>query len=231
MDAHRSPLVPLVITALALTGCTPGTPEVAPAAPPTVIDTPAQVWKDGIMPSGPLEEDEWVQAVRRFEIGRALAWNTGDFTISQYTSGTSFPEDLSNAYGKQGNDPYVYLAPAPSVILSSELDPTITGEHNTHRVEACLLPMTEWILPKTPFKREDYKAEHDYTGTFSPVLRTYRVKKLQDGNYEISAGGGAACDATGAAIGFFDPAPTLPETPVTKPVRESLPRETVVPVE
>ncbi|UCR89984.1 hypothetical protein [Mycetocola spongiae] len=218
----------LLLSVLGLAACAPEEPTPEPEKPATVINTPTQIWKDGITPSGPLEDDEWVQAVRRYEIGTALAWNTGDFTISQLTSVVEYPEDISRPYAQQGNAPYVYLAPRPFVVISSEPSPGAEPPSSGRRVTICAAPQIDWILPAVPFDRASPRLGNDNSGIFRAVLRTYTVGKLDNGNYDVSGGGGDKCDATGAAIGYFDPAPTLPKTPVTKPVRQPF-TETLTP--
>lgn len=59
----------------------------------TVIDTPSIVWENEIEPSSPLEASPYVQYLRALELGKALSWNTGDFTIEQLASTHPLPSD------------------------------------------------------------------------------------------------------------------------------------------
>lgn len=91
---------------------------------PTVIDTPTIVWKNGAEPSSPLEASPYVQYLRALELGKALSWNTGDFTIEQLTSTNPVPQIWEGRYVDPRNAPSVYLGPMPFEPVSlTELPP------------------------------------------------------------------------------------------------------------
>ena len=149
----RASLVALVVAVVALVGALtalgaaqvvrampepPRPPQPTPTVvePPTVMATPELVWENGQEPSSPLESDPAVQAVRAALIGEAMAMNTGDFTIAQFTETTtrSAQESDQSTYIEGGVR--FYPGPWPFAPVRVEREETETGEE-AFRVFAC----------------------------------------------------------------------------------------------
>ena len=167
---------------------------------PTVVETPDIVWEPSA-PSGPLEDDPYVQAAVAAELGYVLAVNARDFTIAQLTETTTaerIEESFRTFLGRHGrDDPEAFAIPGPyprSAISVTE-HPDGTGAD----VLMCDVSGSWYITEEHPVATiEDVPA---LSMTFV-VVEEDGVLKLDD-----VRGGEGACDPSGIAVGWFDPAP------------------------
>ncbi|ROR80230.1 hypothetical protein SAMN06295974_3919 [Plantibacter flavus] len=201
--------VTLVLAGLGLTGALTGCTDTQP----TVIPTPEIVWQDGITPTSPLEAEHLVNVAREADIGKAMASNSGDFTIAQLTDNWDhdYVEHISRSYAGQGKHPIVYPGPEPWT-------PTrIIEEDTAHAVvEVCA------ITPGYGRVKGTVNPGGQYNRGRASLLRLELVrvdgqwKRTIDGEY--SGGDFGPCDGSSIPVGYFRPAPELPDTPVDAPL-------------
>lgn len=203
-------------------GCTP---EPEPDLPPTVMETPALVWKDGIEPSSPLEADERVAAIRAAEVGVSMAWNTGDFTIAQLTDHATRAriEERVYMYRSQRADRNYDPGPAPfePLAIVEEL------EDGGALVEVCRPRLSfNWYYDETDsFDPTRGEVGPEPGGTFLARVVREDGKLKYDGDLIYSDEGwveGRSCGEVAVAVGLFDPQPVIPEDPPAEPVRPPL---------
>jgi hypothetical protein len=203
--SRGTPGVFLIAIAAALAGCT---------AQPTVIPTPEIAWKEGLEPSSPLESDPRIVAFRQAMVGRALAWNTGDFTIRQYTEYASEEMVAGDAkkYATQGDQAFAYKGPQPFQPLEIE-----EGPGWWDAISICAYPFKDWALTSPSFVWSELDLPY-------PTIHRWYVGKSEDGSWRLLGGGGtnARCDGSTIPIGYFNPQPKLPDGPITKPKRAPL---------
>lgn len=179
------------------------------------METPTIVWKDGIEPSSPLEDNELVQVLRRAEIGQAMAWNSGDFTIAQLTENVSvgLVAAAARAYGQQREMPWAQPGPVPWEPLE------IVEESADGGVVAVCRPGwdEEWAISD----RDSTFGEVEQAGNVDWITIGREGGRLKLVKYDSSPDF-ADCDASGVPIGLFDPLPEVPTEPVYEPVRPPL---------
>ena len=191
-ETGRRLVAALAIAALGLTlaGCTPS---------PTVLPD-ATVEHEG---SSPLDQDEWVQAVRAAELAQALAWNSADFTIEALVESTS-PSEIEEQYESYATNvrrdraPFVYSGPpiwAPIAVEPSG---------DTALVQACVAFQDRTIDEKSPETSYDLAAGTVWEWTFQRV-ESGAIERT--GNSETAE----TCSAETAEVLAFDPKPTVPE--------------------
>ncbi|MHA7135351.1 hypothetical protein [Oerskovia turbata] len=201
--------VGVVLASGVLVGCSPADSD---AMGPSDLATPDIRWEGG-EPSGPLETDPWVQAVRASELNRALAVNAHDFSDLDLWNSRS-PALISLSEHRTGaravsepNDPLVALGPLAFEPLRVEVDPS--GERAT--VVVCEYGGT-WVTLQD--MTVDLEAEWEYSA--------YEVVTGEDGHLRAGSGqlpqdildaGRAArslaCEPSQRSIGWFDPAPVV----------------------
>lgn len=199
-------LAAVAIVAL-LAGCTPQPPLPSPSPEgPTVVATPA-IDGDAITAS-PLESDEWVVAARAADLGSTLAMNLADFTIEQYTSTrselTAEKEFIAWRGATVGTGKPPVVSPGPSVLLPLSVDVDTDGA-TVHFCNGSGF----WLEGDSALldgRVTDYRMVRDG----SRILIDHRAASTEP------------CDATGAAVGRFDPAPAplgpLEESDVRQPI-------------
>lgn len=188
----------LVVSGIALAGCTP-TPG---------VEAPEVAWQDGA-PSGELEDSPWVQAVRASDLALNTAWVTRDYTAKELQSTTQalVAQQVYNAQiGQAGREEFgVFPGPTPMIPLS------VDEESGTQAVVR-VCEATNWFLTADqPDVPDDLVGE----------IKEYRVTA---GGEHRKAGGGAPtaeeCDLGDASIGLFDPLPDPTETYSPDDVKE-----------
>jgi hypothetical protein len=178
--------------ALSLTGCTP----------PEPVEDPAVVWElDG---TSPLESDPAIEFVRAADLAYRLAFNSLDFSRSDFLA--AYPPSRANSlyhgfiamYGNLQAEPRVYPGPAIWFPMSVE-----TKEDHTIVVLLCDAS-DKWII------QGDTAPSYDLTRGF--VLE-YTLEAVDDHLLLIEETSSLTpCDATGAPVGRFDPVPVPPES-------------------
>ena len=188
----RSAVPALAVAAivLALVGCTP-----APTVLPDVVVEHAG--------RSPLDENEWVKAVRASELAIALAWNSGDFSIESLGESTS-PGDIDRFYKSYANEarkeraPIVYSGPSIWAPIS------VTPSGDSADIVACVATQDRGI-----------NAEHPGTdyGLDTGLIWNWTFERLPSGAVARTWNQQTAdeCSAEMAEVLTFDPAPTLPE--------------------
>ena len=178
----------LAVTAL-LAGCTP-------SSEPTVLPSTEIDWLD----SAPADDDPYAAAARAADLGSVLAWNAHDFTITQLTS-TVTPE-LAAAYYEnfQPLQRLVFPGPRPSSVISVVENDSGDGA----QVVLCRVSKG-WQLSS-----DETRPIADLT---AGTETTYTVVTSSAGSLVVSAEqpSGIACDATSAAVGYFEPTPVIPD--------------------
>lgn len=194
----------------ALVGCSPAASD---AVRPSDLATPDLRW-EGSEPSGPLELDPWVQAVRSSELNFAVAANAHDFSDLDLWNTASGIEirsaearvvDLARS---ERQDPNVVLGPFAFEPLRVDVDPS--GELAT--VVVCGFGGT-WVSLQD--MTVDLEADWEYSA--------YKVVRGEDGHLRAGAGGqlpqeildqgrvarSLACEPSQRSIGWFDPVPVV----------------------
>lgn len=178
----------LVVAGVALVGCTPA------------IESPEVVWKSG-PPSGELEDNPWVEAVRASDLALNVAFVTRDYTTEDVRATTVSSDiglfsssQVSRAEGKRFS-----TVPGPTPMIPLSVD-----EESETQAVVTVCKATNWSIDADhPSVPEQLVGE----------VIEYRVN-LDDGDRR--AGGGAPtgeeCDLTDASIGLFDPQPDPTET-------------------
>lgn len=194
-----------------LTACGPAQP---------LEGRPNVAWLHG-EPSGPLEDDPWVQAVRASELEIQIAAATLDFAEPALYE-TTIPDWAARAQGvvedRARAEEWAY-PPGPSPMIPVHVEEAPDG--NSATVTACHTAWTEWLIsPQNPEPPEP-----------RGYLSSYRVT-LKDGKRLVDSGGaiaspesardiagdavepllvgeGGLCKLDDAAIGLFDPQPDV----------------------
>jgi hypothetical protein len=200
------PVAGLVLIAAGLTGC---------QTSPTELATPAIEWVS--QSDGPMESDPWLEAARAADLGLRLAYNSQDFTISQLTQ-TRFESSVETVYEvfmrtyvEGGATPVVF--PGPAVWLPIE----IVESEDGLRADVTVCNASEgWIITA------EGETSFDLT---AGVETTYEmVNDPESGDIKLlnTSGSSRDCDATGASVGRFDPAPLPPASLTESDVRAPL---------
>ncbi|MCU1404298.1 MAG: hypothetical protein JWQ43_601 [Glaciihabitans sp.] len=172
---------------------------------PSVVATPKISWSPAA--SVPLETNRYVEAARAADLGYTVAHNAADFTIEQLTATHTGDEVYKIATGfdatyvSGSSDPQVF--PGPAIRLPLEVVENSAGDGAT--ITYCEV-RDNWLLSAdSSDTRLDLSA-----GT---MLTVDIVTKESTGELvearEVASSD--ACDATGAAVGRFDPVPDVPE--------------------
>jgi hypothetical protein len=173
-----------------LSGCTP-----SPAVlPDSVLE------HEG---TAELENNEYVIALRANQLAEDMAWNSGDFTIAPLTESTT-PDGIHLLYRHyfsytfRDYEPVVYVGPRIWTPLSVET--TSEGVE----VKLCDAAQDRTITmsdPETSYDLEDGR------------IVTWTLDVEDDGRVSLDhvSGTQEVCDASGAEIVTFDPAPIPPE--------------------
>jgi hypothetical protein len=193
---------------LALSGCS-SAPE--SRLTPSVVETPAIVWRDGVEPSSPLEESRFVKFLRANLLGEVVAWNAGDFTIDQFISTTSPARvrTLVERYESQYTWQVKYLGPTPFEPLR------VTESKDGESAEIVLCEAAD----------ADTQIETAGIPSESPHLSA-RIAKLhssKSGRLVVTDGfshSDESCAGVTVPVGFFDPRPTLPTDALKEPISE-----------
>jgi len=187
-------LVP-ALAALALTACQGPAPLVAPEV----------VWES--TGDSPLESDPAVIAAREADIAERIAWNAADFSYAPFvdTHTAEWAAQIADAFERRfvdaGVSPYVYLGPA--LWQPVEVRATDRGAD----VVVCDAS-AHWYLQRDHTTRSTEDLE-DGLGAVIELEAAADGRLLVAGqSFEGAVDG---CDATGAPIGRFEPAPELPE--------------------
>lgn len=184
-----------------LGACSPT--DAAPEPRPTLI------WADA-QPSGELESDEWVKAVREAEFTRAWAANTADFSLPALTSvwDTDTIHDFAATVRSDllRGTPHVYLGPRPLAPVAVAVDDDGKGAV----VAACV-------------DASDMRPPYD-DGNDWPLLRYYPLELTESGTRRMARGRPPQepfilpdgneltheyCKTLTIARAVFDPAPDL----------------------
>jgi len=183
-------VVAVASVALLLAGCTP-----SPTVLPDVVVEHAG--------TSPLDENEWVVAVRATQLAQILAWNSGDYTTEQLRESTS-PAAIERYYAsyaasaRNGASPEVFVGPLIWAPIS------VSDFGDTAQLVVCVA---------TQDRRID--AEHPPTvyGLDTGIVETWTYERLASGAIERTDGHESLdqCSAEMAEVLTFDPAPTLPE--------------------
>lgn len=187
-------LVLALLGGSALTGCAP--------EGPTIMKTPDIVWADNKPPSSPLEDTVEVKAMRAQLLGRALAWNTGDFTLPQFTDHAANVTvlNLADAYHSPSEH---FLYPGPIPVQPVSIEPR-SGK--VIIIKICASSDDQWIgypsgqsgvLNPGTGEVRDYVLSLDNNGTI--------IDGVLSGSY------GVGCDVDSIPRGYFSPAPVQRE--------------------
>jgi len=176
-----------------LAACTPADPE--PTASPMPYTAPAIV--GDTVSASPLEADEWVVAARAGMLGFVLASNAADFSIDPFVSAVT-PEAATTWFEhwssrSVGTDRPPLTWPGPQVVLPLAVD-LMDGDGDRATVRFC--------NGSDYWQAEDASALADGVEASAVLVRTEAGIRL-----ESTTSSAIPCDATGAAIGRFDPAP------------------------
>ena len=178
-------------------GCTPesgGTPSPTPSSvfsrEPWVM--PGIVGET--VSASPLESDEWVIAMREAELGEALAFNSADFSIEPFVSAVTpdYADALYEFYVRRwvGDEDRV-VWPGSRILLPLEVE---LVDENHAIVRFC--------------GASDYWQDEDASRLSKGFISTSEMVRTEDGIRESDVMLTLdRCDATGAPIARFDPAP------------------------
>lgn len=180
---------------LLLAGCTPSgsdrtgepTTSAAPYSAPEVVGETVS--------ASPLESDEWVVAARAGQTGFVLASNAADFSIEPFVSAVTadYAENLFRLFTGRWVDGETtpLLWPGPPILLPLEISPV---QDDRATVRFC--------------DGSDYWQTRDEATLRTGVESTVTLVRTADGiRAESSTTSRTPCDATGAPIAVFDPAP------------------------
>ena len=196
---------------------------------PPVVEDPVLVWEDGVAPSSALESNEWVQALREYELGQAMVRNMGDFTLPQLTDHAERGDvvDHAESFAKQ-KAPSVRLGPSPFEPLSvHELEePDIAAVLVCAPDDLGLMVLSASGEVSMGEPRGERKAtvrarflERDQSTGQILVVGHRRNIELPE---ELRAQTIKECDGSGIPVGYFSERPEVPKAPV-KVQREPLP--------
>ncbi|MBD8078642.1 hypothetical protein [Cellulosimicrobium arenosum] len=213
-------MVALVLCTMGLvSGCTTPSPAPKPTdLSPTVMETPELVWLDDREPSSTLEDDERVRTIRAAEIGRTMAWNSGDFTIAQLTESATRGHIAAwvRAYRSDGEGRPYDPGPAPF----EPLELLEEFEDGGGVVQVCKPSLgLSWMFDTI----DSFDERHGQIGRGASTWRVTVVR--EDGRLKVAdrdPRGGESCDVSGVAVGLFDPEPAAPDVPPEEPVRAPL---------
>ena len=206
----------IAASATVLVGCTEPSPDPDPtASAPTVVDDPTIVGET--VSASPLEADPWVVGARTADLGYILAVNNQDFSIEQFTS--TRPESVAERQftrwveSNAGESPFVY--PGPSVLLPIAV--TEAPDGLSAEVEFCDASAL-WLDEAAGEGTDEAAALADGRSAI------FTMSKDDDGQILIEdrQGSTTVCDATGAPVGRFDPAPVAPDSVTEEDVRGPL---------
>jgi hypothetical protein len=184
----------LFVAIAVLAGCTPSSPT------PTAAPDPVVLWD--VEGTSPLEDDPAVAAARAADLARALAWNALDFGRADFVSTHTarFADKIFDAfettYVDIGAEPR--SLPGPSIWLPVSVEEAADGNITVVVCDAS----DHWII------EADVAPEYDLADAF---LLTIVLER--DGDSLLMADKRVSleqCDATGAAVGVFEPAPIPP---------------------
>ncbi len=157
-----------------------------------------------------LEDDPWVIAARAEDTGYVLAVNALDFSIPEFTethdaaTAQQFYEYFVDEFVTDGAP--VVMFPGPSIRLPLEVHPTDDGGG------ADLIfcdASVDWAIsaefPDPAYDLTNGTILHVSITTDERGNRVFQGEAMQ----------GESCDATGAPVQRFDPAPVLPDGPIT----------------
>ena len=170
---------------------------------PTELETPEIVWITEA--GGPLESDPWLEAAHASDLGLRLAYNARDFTISQLTEtwSASSVKTIYSVYRLRfvegGAKPEAF--PGPAVWLPLEITESADGQ--SAEVTVCVAS-EGWLLTADGETPLDIDNGHEFTFEMGKDSATGNIVLLN------TSGPSDACDATGAAVGRFDPQPDPP---------------------
>lgn len=174
-----------------LAGCTPSTPSPTGSASGEEYSAPAIVG-DAVSAS-PLESDPSVVAARAALLSRVLARNAADFSIAPFTAAWSESQRdlISSAFVHQledGLDTAVQLG--PDVLIPLRI--SMVGE--TTQVTFC--------------RAREFWPDADESALPLGTETTVSIVGNDSEPWAVDwTFAGPACDATGAAVGSFEPAP------------------------
>ena len=188
----------LLAITVPLTGC-------SGESDPTVVETPEIEWQDG----PPADEGRFVDAARAADLGFAIAYNAHDFTVAQLTD--SMSREMTILYYEAFEPAHLFAIPGPSPATVISVTENATGAE----VILCEFSVGWAVSADDPEPRLDLTA-----GTET----TYTVVTAESGDLIVDhvQPSGLACDATGAAVGYFEPAPTIPQKLTKSDVRAPL---------
>ena len=156
----------------------------------------------GSAPSGPLEQDPWVQGVRAALEAEAVARNRNDFSLSEFKQSATdsyIDRQMGSAIEALASHHRTYLLPGPTPFLPTEVEVGAWGKGDDYaHVRGCYA--MEWATESgTPPKDlvahgREYRVERDSSG----VIRVDSIASLPD----------LDCEAVGSLpVALFDPAP------------------------
>jgi hypothetical protein len=168
--------------------------------------------------TSPLEADKFVSAARAADLGRALAWNALDFTLSDLTS-TNSARTVENQYDTVeasyvNVDGSPQVRPGPDIWLPVDVTPNAAGDGAD--IVVCRV-QKDWIL-SADHAEATFEITDGRLYTQSIVTDEASGRLVYDGD---SPEPGDDCDATGAPVERFTPVPEIPkeitEGDITKP--------------
>ena len=185
-----------IVAALLIAGCVPSAPSQTNGAssPPIEYRAPAVVGET--VSESPLESDEWVIAARAAQLGYVLAANSADFSIepfvSTFTTRGAYLAYSTFLYRAVGGDRVPFTWSGPTILIPIAVEPV---DESTAKVWFC--------------DGSDFLATGDTNDLLNGVEIIITLERV---NGEIRESSSArsldGCDATGAPIAMFDPAPT-----------------------
>jgi hypothetical protein len=195
---------------LTLAACSPANPDPAPdsSGDDPAVSTPGIVTE--VEGTSPLEDDPWVQAARAEDTGYLMAVNAMDFSIPEFTdthsaaSQQEFYDFFIEEYVDEGYP--VIMFPGPSIRLPLEVTPNAAGDGAD--VLFCDASVDWAVSQEFPEPAYDLENGEEIVITVVTDDRGNLVFGSEDRN-------GNPCDATGAAVQRFDPAPVVPDGPIS----------------
>ena len=196
---------------LVLTACSPAAPDPDPtdsSGDDPGMSTPGIVTE--VEGTSPLEDDPFVQAARAEDTGYLMAVNALDFSIPEFTDTHSadaqqeFYDFFVEEY-VDGGAP-VIMFPGPSIRLPLEVTPNAAGDGAD--VLFCDASIDWAVSQEFPEPAYDLENGEEIVITVVTDDRGNLVFGSEDRN-------GNPCDATGAAVQRFEPAPVVPDGPIS----------------
>jgi hypothetical protein len=187
------------------------------------MHTPTIIWQDGIEPTSPLETDERIIAARKGEIGKAMAFGSGDFTIAQLTDNVTQKaiNNLAEIYsGQHSAGVMIDPGPLPWQPLS------VSGDENNATIIVCTPDPDGWYIQADV---PGGKVDRSRAQTEKVLMVKRDGRWMYDGYTNVNDSSdpksellGQPCDGSVIPVGLFDPAPKLPGVAPTAPVRPPL---------